>query len=258
MSVVTAGFIGTQAVYFDPATPSVSAVVSAASGSIGIYFDRANPAVSANYGSGTFLIAFDRANPSVNPSVAYNSGVVGGTTQRAVLATDVGSSVRLMSNSGVDVGDVDILSIAAGDNNIGNVDIASGTLTNITNTVAIYFDRANPAVSANYGSGTYSVQFSPSVPSVKKDVASTGSYNSVQLLPMQRQIIAANSSRKSIALVHDSSNTVYIGLNSSITSGSIGNAFPIVSNQVISFDDYTGALFGALDVGDIKIKYIEI
>ena len=31
----------------------------------------------------------------------------------------------LGSNSGVDIGDVDILSIAAGDNNIGNVDIAS-------------------------------------------------------------------------------------------------------------------------------------
>lgn len=32
---------------------------------------------------------------------------------------------KLATNSGVDIGDVDILSIAAGDNNIGNVDIAS-------------------------------------------------------------------------------------------------------------------------------------
>ena len=32
---------------------------------------------------------------------------------------------KLAANSGVDIGDVDILSIAAGDNNIGNVDIAS-------------------------------------------------------------------------------------------------------------------------------------
>jgi hypothetical protein len=32
---------------------------------------------------------------------------------------------KLTANSGVDIGDVDILSIAAGDNNIGNVDIAS-------------------------------------------------------------------------------------------------------------------------------------
>lgn len=32
---------------------------------------------------------------------------------------------KLAANSGVDIGDVDVLSIAAGDNNIGNVDIAS-------------------------------------------------------------------------------------------------------------------------------------
>lgn len=32
---------------------------------------------------------------------------------------------KLAANSGVDIGDVDILSIAAGDNNIGNVDLAS-------------------------------------------------------------------------------------------------------------------------------------
>lgn len=32
---------------------------------------------------------------------------------------------KLTANSGVDIGDVDILSIAAGDNNIGNVDLAS-------------------------------------------------------------------------------------------------------------------------------------
>jgi len=292
-------------------------------------------------GSSSIGIYYDRGNPAVNPSVAYNSGVVGGTTQRMVLATDVAGSVRLIANSGVDIGDVDVLSIAAGDSNIGNVDIVSGTLTNITNTVGVYFDRANPAVSANYGSGTFLVAFdraNPSVsiggasssigvyfdrgnpgvnlvsgtltsitntvavyfdranpaisanygsgtfivgfdsskgflqgintsigiyfdravPSVKKDVASSGSYGAVQLLPMQRQVLAANTSRKSAVFVHDSANTVYIGLNSLLTTGSLGTGFPIVSNQAISFDDYTGAFFGALDAGDVKIKYIEI
>lgn len=106
--------------------------------------------------------------------------------------------------------------------------------------------------------GTISVQFSPSVPSIKKDVASTGSYNSVELVPMQRQIIASNSSRKSVALVHDSSNTVYIGLSNALTTGSLGTGFPIVSNQIIAFDDYTGAIWGAMDTGNVKIKYIEI
>lgn len=39
---------------------------------------------------------------------------------------------KLAANSGVDIGDVDVLSIAAGDNNIGNVDIVSGTVTTVS------------------------------------------------------------------------------------------------------------------------------
>lgn len=62
---------------------------------------------------------------------------VGGTgvdstgVMRVSLATNValpaGTNAigKLAANSGVDIGDVDILSIAAGDNNIGNVDIVS-------------------------------------------------------------------------------------------------------------------------------------
>jgi len=62
---------------------------------------------------------------------------------------------KLAANSGVDIGDVDILSIAAGDNNIGNVDVVTlppleagnnnignvdivgGTITTITNDVGL-------------------------------------------------------------------------------------------------------------------------
>lgn len=42
-----------------------------------------------------------------------------------VLAAGSAAIGKLAANSGVDIGDVDILSIAAGDNNIGNVDIVS-------------------------------------------------------------------------------------------------------------------------------------
>ena len=47
---------------------------------------------------------------------------------------------KLAANSGVDIGDVDILSIAAGDNNIGNVDIVS--LPASTNTIEVVGDVA--------------------------------------------------------------------------------------------------------------------
>jgi hypothetical protein len=44
---------------------------------------------------------------------------------RTFLAQDAAYSVRAIANSGVDIGDVDVLSIAAGTNNIGDMDIAS-------------------------------------------------------------------------------------------------------------------------------------
>ena len=56
----------------------------------------------------------------------------------AALPAGTNAIGKLAANSGVDIGDVDILSIAAGDNNIGNVDIVSGTITavtDITNTI---------------------------------------------------------------------------------------------------------------------------
>lgn len=46
-------------------------------------------------------------------------------TRMAPLVAGSAAIGKLAANSGVDIGDVDITSIAAGDNNIGNVDIAS-------------------------------------------------------------------------------------------------------------------------------------
>ena len=78
----------------------------------------------------------DRAkvNPIVGQAgVAGDSGTVGATTQRVVLATDVGLPAgtnaigKLSANSGVDIGDVDVTSIAAGTNAIGNVGMTPRT-----------------------------------------------------------------------------------------------------------------------------------
>jgi len=46
-------------------------------------------------------------------------------TWTVVLGTGAAAIGKLAANTGVDIGDVDILSIAAGDNNIGNVDIVT-------------------------------------------------------------------------------------------------------------------------------------
>jgi len=47
------------------------------------------------------------------------------TTIDAALPAGTAAIGKLAANSGVDIGDVDVLSIAAGDNNIGNVDIVT-------------------------------------------------------------------------------------------------------------------------------------
>lgn len=106
----------------------------------------------------------DRAkvNPIVGQAgVAAGAGAVGATTQRVTLASDdpAVAALQILDNavSGsemqVDVvgslpagnnniGDVDIASIAAGDNNIGNVDIASAIPagTNLIGKTSVAFD----------------------------------------------------------------------------------------------------------------------
>lgn len=66
-------------------------------------------------------------------AIAVDSGVAGAGVMRVVHVTDVAASVRAIANSGVDIGDVDVLSIAAGDNNIGDMDVRqiSGSVDSI-------------------------------------------------------------------------------------------------------------------------------
>jgi len=69
----------------------------------------------------------------------------------AALPAGTNAIGKLAANSGVDIGDVDILSIAAGDNNIGNVDIVTMpnvTLAAGTNTNEVVGDAAHDAAIA--------------------------------------------------------------------------------------------------------------
>lgn len=79
------------------------------------------------------------ATPTDASVNANDIGMVAMTTDRklhvAVMdALPAGTAAigKLAANSGVDIGDVDVASIAAGDNNIGNVDIVSGTITTVS------------------------------------------------------------------------------------------------------------------------------
>ena len=83
----------------------------------------------------------DTQDTSINTLLKPASTLAGVTTVGTVSAVTAITNAlpagtnaigKLAANSGIDIGDVDILSIAAGDNNIGNVDIVSGTVTTVT------------------------------------------------------------------------------------------------------------------------------
>ena len=97
--------------------------------------DTATHSTGSSKGVG-IMAAATPTDGSVN---ANDIGMVAMTTDRklhvAVMdALPAGTAAigKLAANSGVDIGDVDITSIAAGDNNIGNVDIVSGTITTVS------------------------------------------------------------------------------------------------------------------------------
>ena len=60
-------------------------------------------------------VGIDQTTPGTTNGVQINAALPAGTNA-------IG---KLSANSGVDIGDVDVTSIAAGDNNIGNIDVAS-------------------------------------------------------------------------------------------------------------------------------------
>ena len=105
-------------------------------------------------GPGNKLVPL-QSNSAKDTLVAVNSALPSGSNAIGKLA----------ANSGVDIGDVDILSIAAGnnnigdvdvasiaagDNNIGNVDIVSGTITTVS-TVTNLSQQGGVAISLNTG-----------------------------------------------------------------------------------------------------------
>lgn len=96
------------------------------SGSIGIYFDRGNPSVNIGGFAVTMATYFDQSNPAVT---AYT---LDGTTKRPLRANSDGA--------------IKIYDLTAGTVSISN----APTVTGITNTVLVAFDRGEPAVRA-YG-----------------------------------------------------------------------------------------------------------
>jgi len=161
----------TDPVRIDPTgttTQPVSGTITAnaGTGTISVSFSPSRPTVVADAGTGTFNVFFSPSNPAVNVSnasipVTQSGGwtmTANAGTGTLTIRTDPGYTLGQVGlNAGTNnIGDVDVLSIAAGDNNIGNVDIV--TMPSVT--------VGSGTVTANAGTGTMSVSFSPATPSV--------------------------------------------------------------------------------------------
>ena len=104
-AVTNAGTFAVQATLAAETTKVIGTVNVAASQTIAVT-NAGTFATQVNDGTETMLV-------NVDGSIS------------ACLVNSTASIGKLAANSGVDIGDVDVTSIAAGDNNIGNVDIAS-------------------------------------------------------------------------------------------------------------------------------------
>ena len=233
-----------------------------------------------------------KVNPIVGQAgVSADSGVTGALTQRVVHAVDVGQSVNIIAvdttdtlgvhlvntggTLGVNVGTVaDTVTVRFDPGyELGSIKGVNSTVQvnvgTVADTVTVRLDPGyeigsvkaiNTTVQVDVGkiSDTISVMFSPSKPTVKQEKASSGSYNNVEIVTFARQIVAANANRISVVIINPAASTLYVGLDNSVTTANLGNGFPLIANQSITFDDYTGAIFGALEAGDINAKYIEV
>lgn len=166
------------------------------------------PVSYATTGSGTATGAL-RVELSTN-----GTGVVG-------LNAGTNAIGKLAANSGVDIGDVDILSIAAGDNNIGNVDIVTLPVAFNTGTRSATTQRVSVATDDV-------VQTTPSAPTTiyngKKAVTTAGT----------RVTLAASQAVKSVVIKALAANTgiIYVG-DASVAST---NGFALAAGEIVSLD----------------------
>lgn len=112
-------------------------------------------------------------DPSDNNAVA---GVV--SADPGASSTAYGAIVRLAGSATVQIagssGSLSVHILSTG----GTIQVKtdpSSILSGITSSIAVYFDRGNPTVTANAGSGTFNVAFSPAKPIVLSDIQSTSS-----------------------------------------------------------------------------------
>ena len=139
------------------------------------------PTIQVKDAGGTtiYLNVASGAGTSGDPYVLQDS-IPTGTNSIGTMGLDTGSNAigTLAANSGVDIGDVDITSIAAGDNNIGNVDVVTLPAL-VAGTAAIGATKDNGPETA--GTFTYTTSSDMSSSAANIGPAPSGGQKSVLL-----------------------------------------------------------------------------
>ena len=114
-------------------------VAQATAGTFAVYFDPANPAV--NIGSGSFSVYLSSTAGTLHVKIDPSSVLSGVLSSVSVHVLSTGGTLQVKTDP-------------------------SSTLSGIISSVAVYFDRGNPTVTANVGTGSSAVYFSSSNPKV--------------------------------------------------------------------------------------------
>jgi len=82
------------------------------------------------------------------------------------------------------------------------------------------------------------------------------SYNTVTVADTATQILAANARRKGCLIRNNSSQTVYLGFDSSVTTS---NGLPLGANETLmnsgQFEAYRGAIYGIVASSTSDVRY---
>jgi hypothetical protein len=211
------------------------------------------------------------ATPTDTAVNANDIGAVAMTLNRELLvqvntALPAGTNAigKLSANSGVDIGDVDITSIAAGDNNIGNVDIV--TMPNVTLAAGTNTNEVVGDVAEDIGLAGNPVRIGgrasaaePSAMSADNDIvtpwldrkgrqivaqqAGTGTQTSVASSASNVTLLAANTSRKGAQLYNDSTQVCYVRMQATATSSNFSVAMQPSDYYEVPFG-YSGIIDG--------------
>ena len=193
-------------------------------------------------------------------AVAADSGVTGAGVLRVVHVTDVATSVNISGftasvqvHLATDDGD----SAMDEENDAARVSLVASTPVLAIRQVSDSVDSINvlqlngTTVATNAGDATAGTlrMIEASSESGTTTSVSVGADASTNVVP-------TNTSRKSVIITHQSASTLYVATGTATSASS----FPVLANQVVGFDDYTGPVNAILTEagGTTPVRYVEI